>query len=43
MTDAFNTLRRYARANNRRLADVAEDFINGTLPIASLTPQPPRP
>jgi GAF domain-containing protein len=44
MAEAFDTLRRYARANNRRLVDVAEEFIKGTLPIASLIrTQPPNP
>lgn len=36
MQQAFNRLRTYARTNNRRLIDVAQDTIAGTLPAAEL-------
>lgn len=42
MTQAFNALRRHARSNNRRLADVAQDLIDGTLAAPTLIP-PRRP
>ncbi|CAM5617290.1 transcriptional regulator [Streptomyces spiroverticillatus] len=37
MEQAFTALRRYARAHNRRLADVARDFINDTEALTELT------
>lgn len=36
MEQAFSALRRYARAHNRRLADVARAFIDGSEPLAGL-------
>jgi hypothetical protein len=38
MEGSFSILRRYARANNFRLVDVAQDVINGTIPSDSLDP-----
>jgi GAF domain-containing protein len=38
MEQAFNRLRNYARNHNRRLADVARDVIDGTLPATELVP-----
>lgn len=36
MSEAFSRLRRYARSNQRRLADVAQDVVDGTLSSAAL-------
>ncbi|MGW9209695.1 GAF and ANTAR domain-containing protein [Embleya sp. NPDC055664] len=36
MEQAFTALRGYARSHNRRLSDVARDFIDGTEPLAEL-------
>jgi GAF domain-containing protein len=41
MEQAFATLRHHARSNNHRLADVARDLIDGTLPASRLD-HPPR-
>ncbi|MEI5097722.1 GAF and ANTAR domain-containing protein [Streptomyces sp. PmtG] len=38
MEQAFTALRRYARAHNRRLSDVARAFIDDTEPLAGLAP-----
>jgi AmiR/NasT family two-component response regulator len=38
MEQAFARLRNYARNHNRRLADVAQDVIDGGLPTHSLDP-----
>jgi AmiR/NasT family two-component response regulator len=38
MDESFARLRRYARDNNRRLADVAQDVIEGVLGTAELDP-----
>jgi GAF domain-containing protein len=45
MDDAFSMLRSYARARNRRLSDVARDFIEGTatLPGRATLPGPATP
>jgi hypothetical protein len=44
LDDSFQQLRRYARNHNRRLHDVAQDLINGTIPpgafAAPATPEP---
>jgi AmiR/NasT family two-component response regulator len=39
MEEAFSRLRTYARNNNRRLADVAQDVIDGTLSAATVDPR----
>jgi GAF domain-containing protein len=39
--EAFETLRSHARVNNLRLADVAQDLLDGTLPTARLIPPQP--
>ncbi|MEO5901135.1 MAG: GAF and ANTAR domain-containing protein [Ilumatobacteraceae bacterium] len=39
LDDAFGQLRRYARNHNRRLADICNDFIHGTIATASLNTQ----
>jgi GAF domain-containing protein len=36
MAEAFARLRSYARANQRRLADVAQDVVDGSLPSSAL-------
>jgi GAF domain-containing protein len=41
MEQAFSRLRSHARRHNRRLADVAQSVIDGTLPPGSLDPPPP--
>jgi GAF domain-containing protein len=41
MTQAFNTMRSHARTNNLRLANVAQDLIDGTLPTTRLIPPQP--
>ena len=38
MEHAFDRLRTYARNHNRRLAEVARDVIDGTLPATALDP-----
>jgi GAF domain-containing protein len=43
MEQAFSGLREYARSNNLRLVDVAQDVIDGTLGPGALDPPPPRP
>lgn len=40
MSDAFERMRTYSRANNRQLTAVAADIIAGTLPLDALIPQP---
>ena len=35
MAQAFHWLRRYARAHNRRLVDVAQDLVSGELDVES--------
>ena len=40
MERAFSTLRHHARSHNRRLVDVAQDVIGGTLPISALDSLP---
>jgi len=40
--EAFDRFRRYARARNLRLSDVARDIVDGALPAASFT-EPSRP
>jgi GAF domain-containing protein len=42
MAEAFARLRHYARNNNYRLADVAQDVVNGTLPADALIRRSPR-
>jgi GAF domain-containing protein len=39
MDEAFDRLRRYARNNNRRLVDVAQEVIDGVLATADLAPR----
>lgn len=46
MDEAFSRLRTYARSNNRRLTEVAEDIVSATLAVDALSPnrrprQPP--
>jgi GAF domain-containing protein len=38
MEGAFSTLRKHARNHNLRLVDVADDVINGKLPVSALNP-----
>ena len=39
LDEAFNALRRYARDNNRKLSDVAQDVVHRILPAESLLPR----
>jgi GAF domain-containing protein len=41
LAEAFSRLRRYARANNLRLTEVAQDAVDGTLPASAWAPVPP--
>jgi GAF domain-containing protein len=38
VNDAFDLLRAYARRHNRKLRDVAQDFLDGHIPVAALRP-----
>ena len=40
MNDAFARLRTHARNHNRRLTDVAEEVVEGSLLVADLDPPP---
>ena len=42
MNAAFELLRRYARDNNQRLAELAHRLVNRELDLAALTSAPPR-
>ncbi len=42
MEQAFSLLRDFSRNRNLRLSDVAEAFVNGSVPIPALTPATPR-
>jgi GAF domain-containing protein len=42
MNEAFSRLRRFARSQNRRLSDVAESLVTGTLSVDLVTSSNPR-
>jgi GAF domain-containing protein len=42
MDQAFSLLREHARARNRRLADLAQAFVDGTEPLTALTAATPQ-
>ena len=43
MDRAFELLRNYARSRNRRLSEMAREFVDGSEPLADLSAAPPSP
>lgn len=42
VNEAFEWLRHHSRRHNLRLAALAQDFIGGSVPLASIGPPPAR-